>query len=633
MTMNAKKHHANENMEEVENARHWFCNVLTTGDDRCCATAVKDAAFVQMYLSLAEKKFVSQQGGSIGKLVRFDDLNLVYLIVLIHVVCITSDCNGDTSSNGMPSLLKLDKKILHSNYTKSELANLYENHRQALSSASRFSKQLKSTKVVQSDAKSRKKQGRTSLSELSADSSRCKDGESKQEGACLQSNDASSSNDTTEIPSPRTYEGSATDNNLCAVETIKTIVAHEIASGGPTIPASHEVAAAKKMASKAMCRRTCTKPPQSVASTPSKKAQISKQSEKILGTNHSTSDVSITNALAELHRHTRVARSANDACNNDNEYFDSLLFDSSFLTEDKGLRFLQLADSLIQHHTNRKYGFLSTPPLKRSREVIKSGSNKMTYLPAWVKGNTDCTKTSFNHRRENEEDSSKPILIPFYLLLLARIEIAIWGSYFRYNTPTKQNQLKPNGKMEGNLTTVRNAENSKGNLNNTDVILRTLQKANKLNSIGQKIGVEKRQQIMDPVFSFLKRSKPQYVMHKGEDAGIEISLVDDSPLYNVLLVPWIWIMKSHQQKSEGLEDNALYQILDKVHQDINSAYPNEVKDEPVVTPVICPEKELEDIALSITDETTSTKSKKKKKKKKVRFLLFKMMLYELITFL
>merc|ERR1712232_413356 len=113
-----KKAHANNMMDESENARHWFCNILSTADDRAFATVVKDAAFTQLYLSLSKNKFLSQQIGS----------NASDGIV-----------ESSVTNDGLSSLLKLDKKMLNSNYTKSELASLYENHRQALSSSARNS--------------------------------------------------------------------------------------------------------------------------------------------------------------------------------------------------------------------------------------------------------------------------------------------------------------------------------------------------------------------------------------------------------------------------------------------------------------------------------------------------------------
>jgi len=668
-----KKHRENNKMmdeNESENARHWFCNILSTADDRACATAVKDAAFTQLYLSLSKNKLLSQQVGS----------NASDVIV-----------ESSITNDVMPSFMKLDKKILNSNYTKSELALLYENHRQALPSADRNcnSKQPKSSKSLQSVThKSRKKQGRVSSSEpsvcsatlSSVDSNKSMDVEgssadfieqdigTKQEGI-ISTNDIAH-NGAAGTPATRVEENSTTDINIGAAETIKTIVDHEIACGGASLlhPSSlpqensndttdlsnckstsgcekedasyniflqkREVAAAKKMASRAICRDAHTKSPQSVVSIPNKnKKQTGIQSEKSVpidinnSPSVSDSDLSILNTLSELHHHTRLAMFTHDtpsSSNNNCDYFDSFLLDSSFLAKDNGARFLQLADSLVQQHTSCKEGFLSTAPLKRSREIIKTGLPKMAYFPAWLKSSTYCMRTSFNHRREHEEDASKPILIPFYLLLLARIEIAIWGAYYRYTSPMKQNQMKLNCRADGLATNSKSrcVENAKisNNIYNIDAISRTLQKASKLHLIGEKIGLEKRQHIMNPIVSLLKRSKLQCIMHNGENVEIEVSNVDDDCLLeNVMIVPWTWIMKSYQQKNNNTnesEDKAFYQIFHKVYQGINSSFADELKDEAMVMHRTNAENELEDIALSLGVETTSSKNKKKKKKKK-----------------
>jgi len=672
-SMRGKKHHGNNNnsmMDESDNARHWFCNILSTGDDRACTTVVKDAAFTQLYLALAKKKFLSQQVVSNGGVVE-----------------------SAVTKDGMPSLLKLDKKMLYSNYTKSELSSLYENHRQTLSSTARNSKQPKSSKVVQGETeKSRKKQGRISSSDpsvcsgtlTSADSSECTDAVGisaglieknaviKSDRTCISMDDTSPS-DTAEKSGACVEEISPTyNNNLGAAETIKTILDHEIAcesqstskssndaiaiklskcksTSGVEKDAIHnrrlhkrQIAAAKKIASRAISRETPAKAPQSavpqsavpqsaapqsVVSIPNKnKKQTGKQNEKpvSIDTNKSISvseaDLSIMTELAELHLHTRLTRSTNDvtsSSNNNGDYFDSLLFDSSFLAKDNGVRFLQLADSLVQHHTHRKEGFLSTPPLKRSREVIKTGFPKMAYFPAWLKGSTDCTRTSFNHRREHEEDASKPILIPFYLLLLARIEIAIWGAYYRSFSPMQQNQ--------GPVTnsTSNSVDNTKinNNIYNIDTVSRILQKANKLHKIGERIGLEKRQQIMDPIFSLVGFSNTQCVMKKDEKSEIEVTIADhDCLLENIIIVPWTWVIKAYQPKNNDdakeSEERAFHQILQKVYQDLNSSYANELKDDAIVITSVKAENEVEDIALSLGGEVTSSKNKKKKKKKK-----------------
>jgi len=333
-------------------------------------------------------------------------------------------------------------------------------------------------------------------------------------------------------------------------------------------------------------------------------------------------EMSLTSAHT-LHNYVRLA-----VVGNGSRGVDVLTLDHNFLSE--GTNLLSLALKIIQNDGPlRSDGFLSSPPDPLYRETVMNGEVGVDIWPSWLftcskafwtKDNNRgsvayaCSKSAAECSSMSEEDS---LSIPFHLILLARIELSIWGAYWRHcailnsrlmslseNAPetlasflestSSSNCVFPKSKcwapLSHSLITLTEESSSFTSLFSPPISLlpHILDKARKLSKYGDEIGMEQSMMLLKPFSSFDPTD------FSGQES-----------LDKILLMPISWILA--EGKDEGGNYGGPNHPVRTVLKEVEHLWAEHAAQQLITS---------EGAVKSSTGGSSKRKKKKKKKKRK-----------------
>ena len=249
----------------------------------------------------------------------------------------------------------------------------------------------------------------------------------------------------------------------------------------------------------------------------------------------------------------------NSEGNNGTEFhyssFDTLCFNSEYLNNEKHNHFLILADNIIQQHqcSGTPLRFLSSLPLRHG----KDHSTKFEIWPRWLHR---CVEYKYQTKNGKNRVTA---LVPFYILLLAKIESSILDSYYNsinnasskmirgvdeieLNSPiTNKNKQSTNFTDDSNGINLCRKSTTSTLENHKEQLAIILSHATKFRLLSKKMSRERCLELLHPQISPQKLFPINKSCPCPERPGLIFSC-DDFQLDQLLFTPLTYVLQASQ---------------------------------------------------------------------------------------